>query len=190
MNFFKWLRGKFGASEPPEFKPMEIIKEPEIFHVKQSPMDINSENKLLTLHPAIRSKAIAAYRTACANTPANVHPSITETTRSFERSNELYAQGRTKPGKKVTNAKAGQSYHNFSLAIDFVNQVNGIPKWEVDDNWMIVVKAFKDAGFVWGGDFHSIPDAPHFEMTFGLNWRELLKRYNAGKIDDKGYVIL
>ena len=36
--------------------------------------------------------------------------------RTYAESDALYAQGRTKPGKIVTNAKAGQSYHNFGLA--------------------------------------------------------------------------
>jgi peptidoglycan L-alanyl-D-glutamate endopeptidase CwlK len=154
------------------------------------PTDIVSENRLRQLHPAIRDKAIAAYREAVRTTPVGVHPYITEGMRSFRRSDELWAQGRTTPGNIVTNAPGGQSYHNYGLAIDFVNQVNGLPKWVIDDNWMKVVNAFKKYGFVWGGDFKSIKDNPHFEMTFGLNWRELMKRRNEGKVDKNGYVIL
>ena len=140
--------------------------------------DIISENRLLMLHPKVRGKALIAYQKAVNITPAGVHPFITETLRSFERSNELYAQGRTKPGKKVTNAKAGASFHNYGLAIDFVIQVNGLPVWTVNENWLIVVKCFKEEGFAWGGDFKSIPDAPHFEMTLVYKWRELLAKYN------------
>ena len=40
------------------------------------------------------------------------------TYRSFDEQNHLYAQGRTKPGKIVTYAKGGQSYHNFGLAFE------------------------------------------------------------------------
>lgn len=137
-----------------------------------------SISRLEELHPAIRDKALAAYREAVRITPVGIHPFITESLRSFERSNQLYAQGRTKPGKIVTNAKAGQSYHNYGLAIDFVNLVNGKMKWLVDENWMKVVNCFKAQGFTWGGDFRSIKDNPHFEMTFGLSWRQLFQKYS------------
>jgi peptidoglycan L-alanyl-D-glutamate endopeptidase CwlK len=153
-------------------------------------MDVVSEGKLLLLHPAIRESAIAAYKKAVKITPVGVHPVITETMRTLARSNELYAKGRTKPGKIVTNAKAGQSYHNYGLAIDFVIQVHGMPDWKVNDNWMKVVECFKEQGFFWGGDFRTIKDYPHFEKRLGYTWRTLSAKYNDGQIDDKGYVIL
>src|SRR5690242_13033419 len=98
-----------------------------------------SLSRLQLLHPAIRQSAIDAYNEAVQKTPSGVHPFITETLRSFERSNELYAQGRTKPGDIVSYAKGGQSYHNYGLAIDFVNQIDGKDFWpkqpELDKNW-------------------------------------------------------
>ena len=51
------------------------------------------------------------------------------TLRSMAEQDRLYAIGRTKPGKRVTNAKAGQSAHNFGLALDFVPMVGGKPQW-------------------------------------------------------------
>ena len=182
MNFFAWLIDKFHAKPAPVFD----YKKPKI----ESMTDIVSENRLLQLHPAIRDKGISAYQDAVNKTPAGVHPFVTETLRSFERSNQLYAQGRTAPGKIVTNSKAGQSYHNFGLAIDLVIQVNGLPVWTVNDNWMIMINAFINQGFVWGGNFKSIKDYPHVEMTLGHNWRDLLAKYNAGDKDSNGYVIL
>lgn len=152
--------------------------------------DIVSENRLMLLHPKVREAALTAYREAVNITPVGVHPFITETLRTFKESDDLYAQGRTKPGQIVTNAKGGSSYHNYGMAIDFVNQVHGLPKWIVDENWMKVVGAFKKHGFVWGGDFKSIKDSPHFEMTFGYDWRDLLKLYKAGKIDSNNYVLI
>lgn len=139
-----------------------------------------SLDRLNQLHPAIKDEAIEAYLEACRLTPKGIHPFITQTVRSFAESDELYAKGRTKPGAIVTNAKAGQSYHNYGLAIDFVIQVNGTFSWKVDKNWMIVVDCFKKRGFTWGGDFKSIPDAPHFEKTLGNNWKILLAKHNSG----------
>ncbi len=55
---------------------------------------------------------------------------ITSTYRDNESQSALYAQGRTTPGKIVTNAKAGQSWHNHRCAIDVVPLVNGKPNWD------------------------------------------------------------
>lgn len=153
-------------------------------------METKSIERLNQLHPKIREKALAAYAEAVKVTPVGVHPFITQTVRSFAESDKLYAQGRTTKGPIVTKAAAGQSYHNYGLALDFVNQVDGVAKWTVDDNWMKVVAVFKKHGFVWGGDFKSIPDAPHFEMTLGHNWKDLLALHNAGKVDKDGYVLI
>lgn len=164
-------------------------------------MEQVSIQRLNQLHPKIRQKALDAYNEAVRVTPQGVHPFITETYRSFERSDALYNQPWDKKdndgdGKideadeKVTNAKGGSSYHNYGLAIDFVNQINGVAKWTVDANWMKVVNVFKKHGFVWGGDFKSIPDAPHFEMTLGYNWKQLLSLKQAGKVDKDGYVLI
>ena len=141
-------------------------------------METTSIDRLNQLHPLVRDKALLAYKEAVQSTPIGVHPFITQTLRTFKESDALYAKGRTTPGDIVTNASAGKSYHNYGLAIDFVNLIDGEMAWKVDDNWMIVVNIFKSHGFVWGGDFKSIKDAPHFEMNFGNNWRVLLEKYN------------
>lgn len=141
--------------------------------------DFKSLERLQQLHPKIRDKAIDAYNEAVKVTPVGVHPYITQTMRTFAESDNLYAQGRTKQGSIVTNAKAGQSYHNYGLALDFMLIINGKDSWTIDHNWMVVVNIFKAHGFVWGGDFKSILDQPHFEMTFGNNWRTLLSKHNA-----------
>jgi peptidoglycan L-alanyl-D-glutamate endopeptidase CwlK len=123
-------------------------------------------------------------------TPAGVHPVIVQTYRSFEEQDLLYQKGRTRPGPIVTNARAGQGYHNYGLAIDFCNQVNGKLIWNVDKNWMIVVDCFKEKGFSWGGDWKGkLKDYPHLEKT-PYNWKELLARYKAGQKDADGYVDL
>lgn len=153
-------------------------------------MEQISIQRLNKLHPKLRNKALSAYNEAVKATPKGIHPFITQTLRTFKESDDLYAKGRTKPGSILTNAKAGQSYHNYGLAIDFVNEVNGKAVWKVDDNWMTVVNIFKKHGFKWGGDFKSIPDAPHFEYTFGYNWKQLLELKNNNKVDKDGYVLI
>jgi len=132
--------------------------------------------RLNLLHPAIRRSAIDAYAESCRVTPVGVHPFITETYRSFERSDALYAQGRTKPGQIVSNARGGQSIHNYYLALDFVLQVNGVAKWDVNANWMKVVAVFKKYGFEWGGDW-KFKDYPHFQKTMGLSLKQIQAKY-------------
>lgn len=141
--------------------------------------DSLSLSRLNELHPKVRDKAIEAYTEACRVTPVGVHPFITEAYRSFERSDALYAQGRTTKGSIVTNAKGGSSLHNYRLAVDFCLQVNGKTSWVVDKNWMKVIEVFKKYGFKSGIDFKSIVDAPHLEMTFGYSVKQLLAKYKA-----------
>lgn len=51
------------------------------------------------------------------------------TLRDMKEQADLYAIGRTRPGKKVTNARPGSSAHNFGLALDFVPMLNGKAQW-------------------------------------------------------------
>lgn len=106
---------------------------------------------------------------------AGIDIAITSTYRDFESQDALYAQGRTKPGKKVTNAKSGESYHNWRVAFDFVPVVNGHIEWSD-------IKLFEkcadigerlglESGRKWG-------DLPHLQYTGGLNWRD----FKAGKM--------
>lgn len=150
--------------------------------------DLVSIGRLNLLHPKIRQDAIEAYNEAVRITPVGVHPFIVQTLRSFEESDALYQKGRTRPGPIVTNAKAGQSYHNYGLALDFCLQINGKLSWTVDKNWMKVVDCFKKRGFDWGGDWRTFKDQPHLEKRMGYNWRQLLQLHNAGRMKD-GYVV-
>jgi len=138
--------------------------------------------QIQTLHPKLRDTALLAYNEAVKATPVGVHPIITQGLRTFAESDKLYAQGRTAPGEIVTNAKAGQSYHNYGLAVDFALVINGKTTWnEKDPNWITVVNIFKKYGFTWGGDFAGkFKDYPHLEQKFGHNWKDLLVLYNAG----------
>jgi len=145
-------------------------------------MDQQSLTQLTTLHPKFRDSAIQAWEEAQAAMPDNVKIIVTQGYRTFEESDKLYAKGRTEPGPRVTNSKAGQSYHNYGLAFDFEMITNGKPDWVVGPNWMKVVEIMKKHGMAWGGDFKSILDTPHFENRFGYNWRDLLQLHQQGRV--------
>lgn len=99
---------------------------------------------------------------------------VTSTYRDNESQNALYAQGRTKPGKIVTNAKAGQSWHNYRCAVDVVPIVAGKPRWDVKDEvWQQVGKLGKAAGLEWAGDWKRFKEYPHFQYTNGLTLAQL-----------------
>jgi peptidoglycan LD-endopeptidase CwlK len=104
---------------------------------------------------------------------------VTQGLRTFEEQDALYAQGRTATGTIVTNAKGGQSYHNYGLAIDVVEIKDGKAIW--DTSWPRISEIGISHGFEWGGNFKSFPDKPHFQMTLGYSITELLKLYNEGK---------
>ena len=101
---------------------------------------------------------------------------VTSTYRDNESQNALYAQGRTAPGKIVTNAKAGESFHNFRCAIDVVPIVAGKPRWDVKDEvWQKIGKLGKAQGLEWAGDWKRFKEYPHFQYTGGLNLAQLQK---------------
>ena len=150
-------------------------------------------SKIETLHPKIKDevKKLVDYVNSDILT-GKVKMLVTQGLRTFEEQDALY---RKRP--KVTNAKGGQSIHNYGLAFDFC-LVNGKKTiWDVASDfdgdkhpdWMEVVEVFKKNGYQWGGDFRSFKDRPHFEKTFGYTWRQLLEIRNAGKLKD-GYVII
>lgn len=107
----------------------------------------------------------------------NIDLLITSTYRDNESQNALFAQGRTAPGKIVTNAKAGQSWHNFRCAVDVVPLINGKPVWDGDDPiWAKVGALGKQAGLEWAGDWKKFKEMAHFQYTGGLTLAQL----NAG----------
>ena len=61
---------------------------------------------------------------------------IFETFRSAKRQAELYEQGRTKPGTKVTNARPWSSFHQYGLAADIILDYPGVNGWDTSRKWV------------------------------------------------------
>ncbi len=113
---------------------------------------------------------------------------VTCTYRSPEEQARLYAQGRTLPGRIVTRLKAGKSRHNAQTpqglpaaeAVDIVPLRHGRPVWGLSGNgvdedpsdddrddlevWQRCGQHGVDVGLVWGGNWTSFKDYPHFEL--------------------------
>ncbi|MEK3943561.1 M15 family metallopeptidase [Paenibacillus sp. FSL H3-0310] len=139
-----------------------------------------SSARLLGLHPVILSATTVLIERCYAR---GIPILITQGLRTNTEQDALYAQGRTKPGAIVTNAKGGYSYHNYGLAVDFALLLpNGSSvSWDMnrdynDNNikdWIEVVEEAKKLGFEWGGDWTSFKDYPHFQMVFALTLTQL-----------------
>lgn len=85
---------------------------------------------------------------------------ITETYRSQERQNYLYAQGRTRPGQIVTWTL--NSNHKSRLAWDIAV---GPPQSLYDVTTLNRIGAIaRKLGITWGGDWVGSIDRPHFEV--------------------------
>lgn len=147
--------------------------------------DAVSISRVKLLHPSIREEVAELIGKIEINNPFVVR--IVQGLRTIDEQNELWAQGRTKPGHIVTNAKGGSSYHNYGLAIDFALLYDGKLSWDINadfdkdgqKDWQEVVQVFKANGYEWGGSWHTIVDNPHLQKTFGNSVKQLLQKYNA-----------
>lgn len=74
---------------------------------------------------------------------------------------------------RCTNAKGGQSYHNYGLALYLVEIRNGTALWN-NGNCNKIGQLGRKLGFEWGGNFPNFVDNPHFQMRFEMHWKQLL----------------
>jgi peptidoglycan L-alanyl-D-glutamate endopeptidase CwlK len=116
--------------------------------------------------------------------------------RTFEDQDELYQQGRTKPGKIVTNARGGDSLHNYGLAADYVLDI--MPEkpglqwsWDIKADldgdgrrdWQQMAQLAQSCGLEAGYFWTRFPDAPHVQATFGLCLADIKELYRLGGIE-------
>jgi peptidoglycan LD-endopeptidase CwlK len=96
----------------------------------------------------------------------------------------LYAQGRRggPPGDIVTNARGGQSNHNFGVAFDIDISRDGWRTTLRDGPEFDRAGALGTAlGLEWGGNWRTIQDRPHFQFTGGQTTRQLRQRFESGQ---------
>lgn len=98
------------------------------------------------------------------------------TLRSNAEQDALYEMGRTKPGKIVTNARAGESAHNpdadgQASAYDCCPMIAGKPMWDnAHPAWRIVGACGEQAGLVWSGRWTGkLKEQAHFQDP---KWRK------------------
>ena len=145
-------------------------------------MDKLTIDRIAQAHPKIREE-LKQYYIECNNKlPKGVRLRFAYVYRSIAEQNVLYNQ---RP--KVTNAKGGQSIHNYSLAFDYVIMLdkdnNGTfetIEWDLKSPYhKIVWDYFKSKGYEHGGDWR-FKDYPHFQKAFGHTWQSLKRKLDSG----------
>ncbi|WP_152656138.1 M15 family metallopeptidase [Oceanobacillus sp. CFH 90083] len=154
------------------------------YQLTNSPYERVVEGETITeLHPDVQEAVETLIDRA---DDIDIEVVITDGLRSEEEQDALYARGREDGGNIVTHARAGESYHNYGLAVDYaIRNQEGEIIWDIhydgnnngESDWFEVAEIAKDLGFEWGGDFNRFPDYPHLQMTFGLSISELQRGY-------------
>lgn len=136
------------------------------------------------LSPAARKRA-QAFFAACAADPYLLSNGITviatSTYRDFEAQDAIYARGRTAPGKVVTKARAGDSWHNWRCAFDVLPLRYGKPVWATTGTdgevWRRLGEIGESCGLEWAGRWTTFRELAHFQYTGGLT----LADFKTGK---------
>jgi len=129
-----------------------------------SPVDSRSEKNILTLDSKIQPLARSLVHKAAS---VGITIKVISGLRTYAEQDALYAQGRTKPGNIITNARAGYSNHNFGIAFD-IGIFESNKYLEESPKYKTVGILGKDIGLEWGGSWKSIVDEPHFQLR--PNW--------------------
>lgn len=127
------------------------------------------------LHPPVAARC-DAFVDACRR--AGIDVLITSTYRDFESQAAIYAQGRTAPGRIVTNAKPGESMHNWRVAFDFVPVVAGKAQWDDIPGITRCGEIAESVGLEWAGRWKSFKEMLHCQYTGGLTLADL----RSGKV--------
>ena len=151
-----------------------------------------ASKRIEDLDPVAR-KRFQAWLIDCSK--AGIDVLVYCTYRSGAEQDALYEVGRTvkgegatkaKPmGRVVTNAKAGQSLHQYRVAIDCVPLWQGKAMWSGDlpstpqDDRLYekMAKLAEKYGIEWAGNWVSFKEKAHFQYTGGLS----LKDFQMGK---------
>jgi hypothetical protein len=143
-------------------------------------MNIASQNRLKKVHPELARRVTLLIEELARN---GLTVEVVQGLRTFAEQNELFKQGRTKPGQIVTRAKGGQSNHNYGLAVDLCPFVNGKPQWNDNAAFMRIGIEAAKLGLEWGGGWKKFIDKPHVQMP-GLTVAQCLALYNKGGLEN------
>lgn len=143
-----------------------------------------SHKFLSSVHPQLAAR-IRQLASALQQRTPPIRCVVTSGLRTFAEQEALFAQGRTRPGSIVTNARPGQSYHNYGLAVDLASlrtDSDAIDWRDHSPNWPIIGETGQRLGIEWGGVWRSFVDRPHWQLTTGLRLSECLELHRRGGV--------
>lgn len=123
-------------------------------------VDDRSEKVIATLLPEVQPYARALVSRAAQH---GITIKVISGLRTYDEQNDLFSQGRTKPGRVVTKARAGFSNHNFGIAFD-IGVFEGNKYLDDSPKYKAVGVLGMDLGLEWGGNWKTIVDEPHFQL--------------------------
>ncbi|MFL6373786.1 MAG: M15 family metallopeptidase [Pyrinomonadaceae bacterium] len=147
--------------------------------------DARSESCIITLVPKAQE---LARQSLTLIRKSGIDARIISGTRSYAEQDKLFKKGRFgNAGPRVTNARGGQSNHNFGIAWD-IGIFDAKGKYLGDSPLYrkagAIVEASKilAAGVEWGGEWSSFPDVSHYQVRSGLALAEIRRRFEAGEV--------
>ena len=148
-------------------------------------LDPKSKKTIDTLQPPVRPYAIALIQKARLN---GITIKIISGLRTYEEQDALYARGRPDNGPTVTNAKGGQSNHNFGIAFD-IGIFEGGKYLGNSPKYKAVGVLAMDLGLEWGGNWKTFKDEPHYQLrpswASGMTERDMLAALRKRKTDQQ-----
>ena len=152
-------------------------------------VDARSEKVIATLQPQVRPYARALVKKAAS---IGITIKVISGLRTYDEQNKLYAQGRTKPGPIVTNARGGFSNHNFGIAFD-IGVFDGARYVPESPRYKAVGALGVELGLEWGGNWRTIQDEPHFQLrpSWARNQteRDMLAELRARTASGQSYYV-
>ena len=139
-------------------------------------MNDASLKRLSKVHPELAKRTTALIQALAAKGHTI---EVVQGLRTFAEQDALYAKGRTKPGQIVTNAKGGQSNHNYGLAVDLCPFVEGKPQWNDKAGFVRIGAEAARQGLEWGGSWKKFIDKPHVQLP-GLTTAQCLVHFKKG----------
>lgn len=175
------LDGKWGPKS--EAAAQAFSQRYEADKVKFGAFDTRSEKNIATLLPAMQVKAREILGCAQHWASAGTTVSILSGTRTYAEQNVLFGK---RP--KVTNARGGQSNHNFGIAIDVGifkggKYLTGATRAEEKAYADLAASVKAELTRIdWGGDWKSFPDMPHYEYQTGMTITQKRVAFERGKL--------
>ncbi|MDT3499592.1 M15 family metallopeptidase [Stenotrophomonas maltophilia] len=163
------LRGERLTPPPPP--PPEVFTTAEVRRLR--PEIVTADRKWGQIDPDLQQRVLAIYEVM--RRQYGYEMVLIEGYRSPQRQAELMAGG------KATRAGAWQSCHQYGLGVDSAPIRDGKLQWDMEDPWtrrgyFLYGELAEQAGLDWGGNWRSIKDYVHVEMTDRCRAARVAKR--------------